>query len=358
MRKRNGFAGLALFVLVGCTEPADADPADAGAGGVGGEGGVGGVGAAGGVGGEGAAGGEGGQGGAGAGGAGGAQPVEIAPGPPEVATPEAVNGDLGLDTTRGECDARYGWVAGMRGFIIDDTGAPLEGAKAQACIYTEPGSVLLCLMPNDSDSTGVFTIPVPNEARCQSGINMRILLPASGRASMYCDASSAEAIVRLGEPLVLFDTDPAVAGTGGDLDAARDVVFADGTALVGFVPNDYFGSDPDALGMKRVDPAARGLCFLDEETPPPAAVLAFYPEGALLAPVDMRLPNDLGLPAGSQVIFSVLGSLDCTLADGSHVPEAKWQDYGTGTVSADGTTIVSDPGSGVPCINWMGYRPM
>ena len=175
---------------------------------------------------------------------------------------------------------------------------------------------------------------------------------------MYCNADSADAIVRLREPLVLFATEPAVSGTGGDFNAARDVVFADGTALKGFVPNDYFGSDPDALGMRRVDPNARGLCFLNEETPPPAAVLAFYPEGALLEPVDVRLPNDLGLAPGSKVIFSVLGSLDCTLADGSHVPEAEWQDYGTGTVSADGATIDSDPGSGVPCINWMGYRPM
>ncbi|MEZ4465668.1 MAG: hypothetical protein R3F43_14640 [bacterium] len=158
---------------------------------------------------------------------------------------------------------------------------------------------------------------------------------------------------------MLFPTTPArVIPPYAPGDEARDVIFPDGTALLGLVPNDYFGSDYEAMGMRRIDPAARGLCFLGAETPAPAGVIAFYPEGDLAAPIGVRVPNDLGLAAGASVVFSVLGSLDCTLPDGGHVAEAEWEDIGTGTVTADGAFIESDAGTGLPCINWMGYRPM
>ena len=37
--------------------------------------------------------------------------------------------------------------------------------------------------------------------------------------------------------------------------------------------------------------------------------------------------------------------------------EGEWVPFGTGTVSADGTTIESDAGSGLPCLTWFGYAP-
>ena len=346
--------GMAAF---GCSDPEDGDGADAGMGGGGGEGGVGGVG-----GGEGGVGGgEGGVGG-GEGGVGGGepQPVEIEAGPGAVTTPDAINGDLGIDTTRGaDCPEPFGWVAAVRGWIIDQTGAPIAGAKAQACIYTEPGNVLQCLQPTDSDPGGIFTIEIGADFSCASAAVMRVILPSAGRASMYCEVPIDDPEVRLQAPIVLFETTPAV-GHGDDDPLsvmARDIVFADGTTIYGFVPNDYFGTDFTQMGMRRVAPDAVGTCFLEGASA--SAVAAFYPEGELVNSLDFRMPNDLGLTAGSSVIFSALGSLECALDDEDEkIHEAEWADFGTGTVSADGMWVENDAGSGMPCINWIGYRPM
>jgi hypothetical protein len=53
----------------------------------------------------------------------------------------------------------------------------------------------------------------------------------------------------------------------------------------------------------------------------------------------------------------VLGGLETYLADRTPVPEADFARFGTATVSADGTEIASDPGSGLPHFTWLGYRP-
>ena len=352
--------GLAAF---GCSDPDGDDSGDAGMGGAGGQGGAG---AAGGEGGAGAAGGEGGAGAAGgAGGEGGMGggveplPVDIENGPGNVTTPDAINGALGVDTARADtCPEEFGWIAVVRGWIIGEDGAPLAGAKAQACVYTEPGNLLQCLNPVDSDPAGIFTITIGEDFRCASSAVMRVILPGAGRAAMYCEVPIDNPEVRLQDPIVLFSTTPVVEHGDDDLvsETARDIVFADGTTIYGFVPNDYFGTDFSLFGMKRIGPDAVGTCFL--EGAEASAVAAFYPEGELVNDLDFRLPNDLGLAAGSSVTFSALGSLECNLDDGTHIPESEWADFGTGTVSADGMWINNDAGSGMPCINWIGYRPM
>lgn len=345
----------------GCDDGGADSSSDAGAGGMGGGAGGGAGGVGGGAGGAGGgAGGEGGEGG-------GAIPepiaVEIEAGPAGVTTPDAVNGALGVDTTRGECPDEHNWVAGIRGWIIDETGAAIPSAKAQACIYVEPAPEgqenLVCLQPNDSDPAGIFTIEIGEEYRCNSEIVMRVILPNAGRAAMYCQVPVDQAESRLLDPIVLFQTTPAVAiGSEAfeDYGVARDIVFADGTTIYGFVPDNYFGSDFTGMGMQRVAPDATGTCFLGDANA--AAVTALYPEGELTEDLDFRVPNDLGLAAGSSVVFSALGSLECVLDSGHKIHESAWEDFGTGTVSADGAWIDNDPGSGLPCITWIGYRPM
>lgn len=350
--------GLAAF---GCSESDGGG--EGGAGGVGGEGGVG-PGGAGGApeGGAGGApvGGQGGQGGMPMGGEGGEgggtfADVVIEPGPAEAARPDAVNADLGIDTTRGECPAEFGWVSAVRGWIIDEAGNAIGGAKAQACVYTEPGNVLQCLNPVDSDPAGVFTIEIGENFSCMSHAVMRVILPGGGRAAMYCEVPVDEPEVRIQDPIVLFSTTAASAvGDPDDWSLARDIVFPDGTTLYNFVPDNYFGTDFTALGMQRVAPDAIGTCFLGDSAA--TAVTALYPEGELTTDLDFRVPNDLGLAAGSKVTFSVLGSLECLLDSGEKIEEAEWGDFGTGTVSADGMWVENDAGSGLPCISWIGYR--
>lgn len=343
--------------IFGCSDP---DPSESGADAGGGAGGAGG--GAGGVGGGagGVGGGAGGEGG-GAGGAGGVADIEIDPGPGAQQTPDAVNAALGVDTTRGACPDEFNWVAGIRGWIIDEDGNPLGGAKAQACIYVEPTPVgeenLVCLAPTDSDPAGIFTIEIGENFRCNSEIVMRVIVPNAGRAAMYCSVPVDDPEARIQDPIVLWSTTPANdVGDATDFASARDITFPDGTTIYGFVPDNYFGSDFTGLGMKRVAPDAEGTCFLESATA--TAVTALYPEGELTEDLDFRVPNDTGLAAGAAVVFSALGSLECVLDDGHKIHESAWEDFGTGTVSADGMWIDSDPGSGLPCITWIGYRPM
>jgi hypothetical protein len=60
-------------------------------------------------------------------------------------------------------------------------------------------------------------------------------------------------------------------------------------------------------------------------------------------PIPVTLPNDLGLKPGDQAIlwyFDEAPNLEDAIFD--------WRPFGTGTVSPDGKTIVSDPGAGIP----------
>ena len=56
--------------------------------------------------------------------------------------------------------------------------------------------------------------------------------------------------------------------------------------------------------------------------------------------------------SGTDVSLWVLGGLDCTLANDTHLEEGDWHRFGTATVSGDGSRIEGDP---LPCLNWVGY---
>jgi len=59
------------------------------------------------------------------------------------------------------------------------------------------------------------------------------------------------------------------------------------------------------------------------------------------------------LAAGAKVDFHFLGGVGCKI-DGELVKEGAWVNFGTGTVSDDGTTIASDEDSGLTCVSWLG----
>lgn len=276
--------------------------------------------------------------------------------------PAAVGADIpDAPTDRpAECDAE--WVSVVRGWVAAPGGAALAGAKAQLCLRLSPGNLLRCLRPADAGADGVFTVEIPAEARCISHAALRVLLLDSRRATTYCEIDVADAppVLRVEDPLVLFRTRPALAQPPeGDQDAARAITIDDGLTL-DLVPRQFYsgGDTYDAIGGRRVPVDARGLCFLGEG-PPPDGVYAFYPEGSVDAPgAPVHVPNTTGLAPGTTVELFVLGGLDCRGANGRLLPEASWTVFGTGTVSADGATIDSDAGVGLPCLTWMGYRAL
>ncbi len=258
------------------------------------------------------------------------------------------------------------WLTHLRGWIVDQDGRPIEGAKAQACVRRAPDEQLNCLSPADTGGDGVFTIAVPEGGgnRCMRRLAMRTLAPNCGSATLYCRLDvpapdAADSVLRTPTPFTLVDTTPAVVlPPEGDPEVARTVVFADGLEL-DVTPGRFYaeGEGYVGLGAAAVAPDAQGLCFAGEVADF-SALYAFYPEGDVEGtPFPVRLPNTAGLPAGAPVEFLTLGGLDCTLDAENRIEEGVWAVSGTGTVSADGTQVVSDAGGGVPCLTWLGYRP-
>ncbi|MFN3201225.1 MAG: hypothetical protein ACE366_22685 [Bradymonadia bacterium] len=372
------------LALAGCSEDdSDSDPSPfgggggafagggmAGAGGMGGGGGEpgGAGGMAGGAGGEimGGAGGLGGMGGE-PGGAGG----DVGGGGPGVAPPPPVETELDMPASIAEppaqviprppsCGAEFEWVTEIRGWVVNDQGQAVSGAKAQACINIAPDGMLLCLQPADTRADGAYTISVNAEAQCMEKVAQRVLLPGSEQATSYDVATFdtvTDGIMRLDSPTVLYRTVGGDLPPEGDGAAPRTVTFYDGLE-VEVVPDRFFSSY-DRLGVRRIDPEdAPGLYFLEDE-PTPTAIYAFVPEGDVQGtPFTVRIPNETELPPGTTVDLFALGGLNCTLADGEHVPEGDWERYGEGVVDAEGVYIVSEGESGgLPCLNWMGYAP-
>lgn len=364
----------ACALLFGCSDDSDDGSPSGGAGGdVGGAGGsiggaggeTGGVGGdVGGAGGEvGGAGGEIGGAGGDVGGAGGGG-IEVPPPDPVATTlppPDSISAAPSMEVPRpGSCDEAYQWVTEIRGWVVDDQGAPVPAAKAQACINLAPDGTLLCLQPGDTAADGSYTIFVNAEARCMEKVSMRVLKPGTGRVTAYDTASFdtvSQAVLQLNEPTVLYQAVPGDAPAEGDPLEARTISFYDGLEI-DLVPDRFFASYGD-LGVRRLDAeASPGLYFL-EGLEAPMGLYGFVPEGDVEGePFPVRIPNDNALAPGAVVDLYVLGGLSCTLADGTHVPEGEWMQYGEGTVDAEGAFIVSAPADGgLPCLNWMGYLP-
>lgn len=271
-------------------------------------------------------------------------------------TPAALEGGLVEVPRAGDCGSEFGWMSSVRGWAVAPGGEPLEGARAQLCINTSVGGYV-CLSPAVADAEGVYTVDVPEEVRCVDRVAMRVIQPRSNRATSYCMVDrSAGPGVRLFDPAVLPFLPPAVElSVAGSEDEARPVSF-DGGATLEVTPSLFYSSIGPwtAMSGRPVPTESVGLCG---EAGTFDGLFAFYPEGIIEAPgFGLKLPNARGLAAGTKVDLFVLGGLDCNLHDGTKVPEAEWAKFGEGTVSADGSMIVSDGGSGLPCFTWLAYK--
>jgi hypothetical protein len=213
-------------------------------------------------------------------------------------------------------------------------------------------------MPATTDADGVYTVEVPEDLRCLERVAIRVLLSKQPRAISYCsiDPHGGPAL-RLTEPSVLPFTTPAIElPPRGDDDEVRTVVLDGGLALE-VKPSLYRGSTGryEEFSGRRIPTDSVGLCG---EATTFEGLYAFSPEHRVEAPgYALRIPNETGLAAGTRVELFVLGGLDCKLYGAtSQLEEVEWGKFGEAEVSSDGTTLVADEGSGLPCFTWLGYR--
>ena len=253
------------------------------------------------------------------------------------------------------------WVEETRGWVVDERGQPLEGAKVQLCVREAESGTLSCLMPADSATDGSFSVSVPQNARCMSEATFRSLVPRERFATMYCHADLATAsddgALRVLEPLVLYETRPALEVSEGDASVS---VSLPNELSVTFQPDDLFGADPDELWSRQLPPTAPGLCFLKEASGQVDGLFTFSPEGDLSGSSSaVRFPNEIGYAPMSEVALYVLGNLDCSVVGQEEgIPEGEWARAGSAFVDASGMWIEADAEQGLPCFSWFGYGPL
>ncbi len=123
-------------------------------------------------------------------------------------------------------------------------------------------------------------------------------------------------------------TDPRLPGV--------EVRLLAGTSIIG-----WDGVPKTRMAIERIEPDRLPV------DPPLQGAKSYYqlffgtPMGGVPShPVYVTLPNDLGLDPGEKA--------DLWYFDGAPTGQGIWKTSGTGTVSADGQVIVTDPGSGIP----------
>ena len=275
-------------------------------------------------------------------------------------TPDGPEPDVQVDTgpdvdPREECEVD--WVEEVRGSVVDNSGAPVEAAKAQLCVHIgAPDGNLICLRPEDTDAGGNYIIPTASSTRCISNGSMRVFKPGSALATTYChiDLANDDGILNVDEAVVLFETEPvADLPPYGERTDARAIAFPGGLSIEEFVPDQLgFEFNEDAynnLGALRVAPGTEGLCFVDGDID---GLIAFSVEANVERSIEFTLENVDGYEGGASIDLFVLGGLATTVDGGDSVSETEWRHYGQGTVSDDGTVISGR----IPAFTWLGYR--
>jgi len=252
--------------------------------------------------------------------------------------------------TAESCEAT--WLTRVEGDVRDLAGRNVSGAFVQFCVRTADDT-LHCLAPSESDASGVFVQELGEESRCVDRLAIRVLVPEGPYATTYCPVGieGAQGALSLAEPLVLVPLEHGGVPPMGDETASRWVNLPGGIALE--VRPDALWGDYEGLAATELDPAA-GRCFLS----PGDGVLGLWALGPEVDIGDegfvVRIPERTGLGEGTTVELLLLGGLATLLADGTEVEEADFVPFGTGTVA--GGFVVSDPGSELPYLSWLGYR--
>jgi len=253
------------------------------------------------------------------------------------------------------CADGHTYVSVARGWVVDRIGRPINQAMVQLCIESNGASE--CLTPTDTDANGVFELRTLEGKRCLSKMVFRSIKPAGFRTPAYVDyhldmAAGAEGAVVIRDPFVLYATIPIPEPPQVDDDEAMHTFTFHNGMEMDLIPFDL-NSDYARLGLRVVETNERGLTFLEGHDAPDL-LLGLSPDSSVYGDgVAFRLPNTLGLAAGAKVDFHLVGGVGCKL-DSELIKEGAWTHFGTGTVSADGTTIATDEGTGLTCVSWLG----
>ena len=262
-----------------------------------------------------------------------------------------------------DCQGHY--FNQVRGWVVDEVGEPMPGARVQLCVREYESGTLVCLTPKKTKSEGFFEIPVTESARCMSSATLRTLVPNVAFAPIYChgnlDQDTGDGVLRITEPLTLYQTRPAVSIADAE-EEGLSIVSLIGEIQLTLNPENLYGPTIDEIGGRPLSPSSPGLCFLNhsEEGPQVDGVIAFAPEGDITRDTaQITIPNDMDYAPGSQVQLYVLGNLDCSI-EGEVEPleEGDWVPTTIATVDEGGLRIQTEVGSGIPCLSWLGYGPV
>ena len=241
----------------------------------------------------------------------------------------------------------------VRGWVADENGQGLAGAKAQVCV--KMGEMTQCLQPIDTQADGTFRLEL-GDNRCVTAAAFRVIQPGSGRSAMYCEIPMNErdgTRLTLTTPMRLYPTTIAseIPDEGDGLQM-RTVKFSDGMEI-DLIPLD--GPGYTDLASVTFAGAPDGLCFLAGQKTP-ARTYAFSPDGGIYnGGAAFRVPNVDGLSVGTKVDIHVLGGLGCSDNQGNALKEGDWFKLGTGTVDESG--ITPDEGLKLTCLTWLGITP-
>lgn len=281
--------------------------------------------------------------------------IELGPLPPDPALDA-------IDRTRAaSCPASARWVVAVRGRVVDQDGAPIEGAYVQTCLLQGGSDRRVCLRPAISTADGVLTAILPEESRCVDELALRMVVPESTRATGYCSVPEdvVDGVIVPSRPLVLLDTAPARSlPPAGDPASMREIAF-DGITVTAS-PSAIGPESYDAMAAVVVPGALATETCLGDGTPMDVLV-GFSPEASvelvegLPTRIDASALAAGSLSPGESVELFVLGGLAVELASGVEVREGHWHRFATATVAPDGS-ITTGAGAGLPYLGWLGMR--
>ena len=262
------------------------------------------------------------------------------------------------------CEGNY--FNEVRGWVVDELGEPMVGAKVQACVRDYATGTLACLSPQTTRTGGYFNVPVTESTRCMLSVTLRAIVPRVAFAPMYCHGSfegdSGDGVLRLNEPLVLYQTRPAENISTSGEETGESSLVLNGDLHMTLNNESLYGPTVDEIGGRPVSPDAPGLCFLEhsEGAPQVDGVYAFAPEGDFTNDsAQVSFPNTMGYAPGEEIQLYVLGNLDCSIEGMSEsLEEGDWVPITTATVDMGGARIETNDGSGIPCLSWLGYGPI
>jgi hypothetical protein len=233
-------------------------------------------------------------------------------------------------------------VATVQATLVDPTGAPVAGQNLLVCGDN------LCSLPGLTNSQGSTEFQL-----CEQMVSPALKFIAGAGYVSFATAVTQENTTF--PPITVFplpSTGEAFPTTSAGTVTSGPVTLAVAAGSVKFDPSqaddpniqEFRAAQVDVTKVPAALPASLTL----------AIIWGLAPVNATLTPPGtLTIPNSASWPAGSKVDFYMNG---CEPVADAAVPYGTWGSIGTGTVSADGTTISTDEGAGngVPVLGMVG----